>query len=207
VKVQDTQPSFETGLLLAGDVQRRDIERQLSRWVAAGRILKLRRGLYALAAPYRTADVHQFLVANRLVSGSYVSCQSALAWHGLIPEHVPVVTSVAARRPTSFDTPLGRFVFRHIKRELLFGSRVENVFPAQQALVAVPEKAILDWIHLEPGADAPEFIREIRLQHTERLDLDVLESYAERTGSPKLRRAAIVIAKLAAEEQQDYESA
>jgi hypothetical protein len=102
---------------------------------------------------------------------------------------------------------LGRFVFRHIKRELLFGSRVENVFPAQQALVAVPEKAILDWIHLEPGADAPEFIREIRLQHTERLDLDVLESYAERTGSPKLRRAAIVIAKLAAEEQQDYESA
>jgi hypothetical protein len=46
------QPFFETGLLLAGAVDPADVRRQLSRWVRAGRVIQLRRGLYSLAAPY-----------------------------------------------------------------------------------------------------------------------------------------------------------
>ena len=33
-----SEPVFETGLLLAGDVNPADIQRQLSRWTAAGRL-------------------------------------------------------------------------------------------------------------------------------------------------------------------------
>jgi hypothetical protein len=47
------QPLFETGLLLAGDVDPFDVRRQLSRWVQSGRVIQLRRGLYSLASPYR----------------------------------------------------------------------------------------------------------------------------------------------------------
>lgn len=50
----------------------------------------MRRDLYAL--PDR--NPHPFVVANRLVSGSYVSLQMALAYYHLIPEHTAVVTSV-----------------------------------------------------------------------------------------------------------------
>ena len=39
---------FETGLLLAGAVDALDVRKQLSRWVKAGRLYQLRRGLYAL---------------------------------------------------------------------------------------------------------------------------------------------------------------
>ena len=39
------QPLFETGLLLAGDVDPAHVQRQLSRWVRSGRIRQLRRGL------------------------------------------------------------------------------------------------------------------------------------------------------------------
>lgn len=79
------EPVFETGLLLAGEVDPSDVRRQLSRWVASGRLFQLRRGLYALAPPFQKVLPHPFLVANRLVGGSYVSLQSALAHHGLIP--------------------------------------------------------------------------------------------------------------------------
>ncbi|MBU4385651.1 MAG: type IV toxin-antitoxin system AbiEi family antitoxin domain-containing protein, partial [Actinobacteria bacterium] len=59
------EPLFETGLLLAGDVDPAGVRRQLSRFTASGRLLQLRRGLYALAPPYQKAMPHPFMVANR----------------------------------------------------------------------------------------------------------------------------------------------
>ena len=51
--------------MLAGDVDPTDVRRQLSRWVTAGRLYRLRRGLYALAPPFQKVLPHPFLVANR----------------------------------------------------------------------------------------------------------------------------------------------
>ena len=65
-------PFFETGLLLAGDVDPGDVRRQLSRWQKAGKILQQRRGLYTLAPPYQQVNPHPFLIANALAPGSYV---------------------------------------------------------------------------------------------------------------------------------------
>ena len=93
------EPVFETGLLLAGPGDPAHVRRQLSRWVRAGRVQQLRRGLYALAPPWRKRIPHPFLVANRLAPDSYVSGLSALAFAHAIPEYVAEVTSVTARRP------------------------------------------------------------------------------------------------------------
>lgn len=200
------EPVFETGLLLAGDVDPADVRRQLSRWVKAGRIYQLRRGLYALAPPFQKVKPHPFLVANRLVRGSYVSLQSALAHYGLIPESVPVTTSVAASRPGRWETPFGLFDYRHIQPGLLTGYRQLDLGGEQKALVAAPEKALLDLVHLEPGADSPEYLHELRLQHLEELDLDKLRHLALDAGKPKLQRAAERIARLAEAEALDYET-
>lgn len=201
------EPVFETGLLLAGDVDAADVRRQLSRWCAAGRVVQLRRGLYALATPYRRGEPDPFLVANRLVAGSYVSLESALAVHGLIPEHVPVVTSVAAHRPGRWDTPLGSFMYQHITPRWLHGYQPLVVSARQTVLVATPEKALLDLVYLTPGGDAPDFLAELRLQNLEQLDLVRLEQLARRSGKPKLRRAAVTIAVLANREAMDFAAA
>ena len=79
IRVVGDEPVFETSLLLAGDVDPCDVRRQLSRWTSAGRLYQLRRGLYALAPPYQKVKPHPFVSANRMVRGSYVSCQSARA--------------------------------------------------------------------------------------------------------------------------------
>src|SRR6185369_8767235 len=99
LQIVGNEPVFETGLLLAGAVDPKDVRRQLSRWTKAGRLFQLRRGLYALAPPFQKIKPHPFVIANRLMPGSYVSNQSALAHYGLIPEYVPVVTSVTTARP------------------------------------------------------------------------------------------------------------
>jgi len=205
LKIVGDEPVFETGLLLAGDVDPANVRRQLSRWTRTGRIYQLRRGLYALAPPFRKVKPHPFLVANWLVRGSYISLQSALAHHGLIPEAVPVTTSVSAMRPARWDTPLGVYEYRHVKKELLFGYRGTDVGSGQQAFVATAEKALLDLVHLQPRGDAPEYLRQLRLQNLGRLDLDQLQRQAVRAKSPKLRRAAHHIVELAEAETQEYE--
>lgn len=57
---------FSSALLLAGNESVRQVRLQLSRWVTAGRLLQLRRGIYTLAPAWRKVEPHSFLVANRL---------------------------------------------------------------------------------------------------------------------------------------------
>jgi predicted transcriptional regulator of viral defense system len=206
IEIVGDEPVFETALLLAGDVDPADVRRQLSRWTRAGRLYQLRRGLYALAPPFQRVKPHPFLVANRLVRASYVSLQSALAHHGLIPEVVRVTTSVTTARPGRWGTPLATYEYRHIKGALLFGYSLTNLGGGQRAFVATPEKALLDLVHLQPGGDAPEYLSELRLQNLERLDLDQLRDQAARAESPKLRRAAASVVELAQAEALAYET-
>jgi predicted transcriptional regulator of viral defense system len=199
------EPVFETSLLLAGDADPTNTRRQLSRWTKAGRLYQLRRGLYALAPPFQKAKPHPFLVANRMVRASYVSLQAALAHYGLIPEYVPVVTSVTTARPGRWETPLGIYEFRHVKTDLLAGYRLTDLGGGQKAFVATPEKAVLDLIYLQSGGDSPDYLRELRLQNLDRLDVEELRRQAERIGSPKLQRAVELVVELGCAERQEYE--
>ncbi len=199
------EPVFASALLLAGDIEPGDVRRQLSRWVQSGRLYQLRRGLYALAPPYQKIKPHPFLVANQLVHGSYVSLQSALAYYGLIPEYVPLTTSVAAHRPGTWHTPLGDYDFRHIQPTLLAGYQRYAVSPSQSAFVATPEKALFDLAYLYPNADSPAYVRELRLQNLDQLNLDRLHQWVKVFASPKLARFANQVAALAQSESIEYE--
>ena len=184
------EPVFSSALLLAGNVSPRQIRLQLSRWVKDGRLIQLRRGLYALASVWRKEEPHMYLVANRLQRGSYVSTQSALAFHGMIPEHVPVVTSLGPGRPETLRNSLGSFQFHHLAPALLFGYSQIEVAREQFAFVASPEKALLDLIHMTPGADSVEYLRQLRLQNPDAVHKSRIIELAQRSGKPKLMRAA-----------------
>jgi predicted transcriptional regulator of viral defense system len=206
LEIVGDEPVFETGLLLAGEVDPANVWRQLSRWTAAGWIYQLRRGVYALAPPYQKVKPHPFVVANALMHASYVSLQAALASYGLIPEYTPVVTSVTTGRPGRWETPLGVYAFRHVKGDWFHGYRLVEVSEGQRAFVATPEKTLLDLVYLEPGADEPAYLAELRLQALERLDVERLARLARESHSPKLQRAAQAIAALAQAEAAEYET-
>ena len=201
VRVVADEPVFETGMLLAGKVDAVNLRRQLSRWTRAGRLLQLRRGLYALAPPWQRIKPHPFLIANRLGPGSYVSGLSALAFAQAIPEYVAEVTSCTGGRPRTHLTPLGRFSFRHLKAGLRFGYRQVTLGGGQTAFMATPEKALLDLIYLQPGGDDPAFLEELRL-NLDVLQSNLLDDFAQRCGVPRLVRAARRIGKLARDAPQ-----
>ena len=207
LQIVGDEPLFETGLLLAGDVDPNNVRRQLVRWVAAGKVYQLRRGLYALAPPYQKTKPHPFLIANRLVEPSYVSLQSALAHYGLIPEYVAVVTSVTTGRSTRAETPLGRYQFQHIQRDWFLGFASRRVEGGQEVYLATPEKALLDLVYLQPGGDKLAYLRALRLQNLDQFNEDMLWKLANDLGKPKLRRAAEnIITIMKGEAEDTYET-
>ena len=188
-------PCFGTSFLAAGE-SLSQIRLQLARWVRDGKVVRLHKGLYVLAEPYRKVKPEPFAIANALKSPSYVSLQSALSRHGVIPEFVPAVTSVTTGRPQTIDTPLGWFEYRHVSKGLFWGYERIELAANQYAYLARPEKAILDLVHLTGGGDDRAFLEELRLQNFDKLNSDILREYAERAASGKLRRAAVILEEI-----------
>jgi predicted transcriptional regulator of viral defense system len=204
LKLVGNEPIFESSFLLAGNVNPKLIRIQLSRWAKTGKIYQLRRGLYSIAPPYQKRQPHPFLVANHLQKASYVSLQSALSFYGLIPEVVNITTSVSTGRPERLETPLGTYEFRHIKTELLFGYQMIEL-GEQSALLATPEKALLDLIYLQPGGNSMAYLKELRLQNTEKLDKDLLRKQSEKFNTPKLQNAVKGILQLMSGKSEEFE--
>ena len=180
---------FRTGHILAGQTSPAQVRRQLDRWVKSGRVIRLRRGVYLVSDPYSKTSVHPFAAANALKKASYVSLQSALAHHGMIPEFVPVTTSVTAGRPEELSTRIGRFQFRHVRSALFFGFREIEIGRDQMAMLARPEKALVDLLYLTPRSDRVEYLSELRLERPPGFDLGGLRAAVERSRSAKIERA------------------
>ena len=132
--------------LLDGSAQRR--YNLVNRALRGGELVRLRRGRYRLAAPIAGSLPHPFVVAQALRAGSYVSFESALSFHGLIPEAVPSTLSVApGRRYEDMQVPgLGTMRFWPLALNPgYFLEAVERVVVDGQAtLVARPLRALLD---------------------------------------------------------------
>jgi predicted transcriptional regulator of viral defense system len=196
LEIVRNNPVFPSSLLLAGRGSASSVRRQLDRWVKSGRLIQLRRGVYSLAPPYQAEAPHPFLVANHLRKPSYVSLQSALSHYGMIPEFVPVTTSVTTGRPEELQTPLGGFLFRHLKKTAFFGYAQTEISRGQSVFLASPEKALLDLLYLTPGSDSPEYLTELRFEPLGGFDWHVLRMHAERYKSPKLKRAVELLSRL-----------
>ena len=77
-----------------------------------GEWVRLRRGLYMLAPQYQTQKPSLFYLANQIALHSYISLETALSYHGWIPEKVETVLSITATgRARAFHTPFGEFSY------------------------------------------------------------------------------------------------
>ena len=120
----------------------------VKRALQAGALVRIKRGRYVLANQYRTHPVHPFRMAQVLMVGSYVSMETALAFHGWIPEAVYSVASVTpGRKSAEIDHPeFGRFSFHpltHHKLAFLNGVN-RHTINDQTMLIAKPLRALLD---------------------------------------------------------------
>lgn len=162
--------------------------RRLTEWQEKGYLTKIRQGYYKFSNRI-IDDFFLMHTANKIYSPSYISLETALSYHGLIPEGVFATTSVTTKNTSTFTTPFGEFTYRNIKPEVFFGYSIirQNNVPAA---IAEPEKALLDFIWFKKP-DNDEDFEALRLNQRmlkETINWQKMINYAELYRSPALAK-------------------
>ena len=182
---------------LAAYAKPRDKVRAL---VKAGDIIRIKKGLYVFGEAYRRRPWSREVLANLFYGPSYISLDYALGHYGAIPERVVVVTSVTLSRSRRFETPLGRFTYRHLSpRKYAIGIDQQTSEGGQRFLIATLAKALADKIWTDrrftprSTAEFHAYLRDdLRIDPgvLRSIDLDLMDGIADQYGSRKVRLLA-----------------
>ncbi len=108
----------------------------------SGLFVKLRNNFYTI----KDSHPDYFFIANKLYQPSYISLETALSHHKIIPEVVYGNTSITTKTSREFETPIGNFTYRHIKTEAFTGYGLREA-DRYNVLMAEPEKALADYLY------------------------------------------------------------
>jgi predicted transcriptional regulator of viral defense system len=153
--------------------------RRLADWQQKNYIQKIINRFYRWTDQPLT-ELLTFFIANRIYRDSYVSLWTALSYYGLIPEGVYQTYSVSTHKTKTFETPIGTFVYQHIKSPLFFGYCIQR-WENKPILLAEPEKALLDTLYLNPQYKGQADLDALRLNWQTLADLvqpAIIEEYA-----------------------------
>lgn len=159
---------------------------KIARMLDSGELISLRRGLYASR---RDLDPH--CLAGPIYGPSYLSFETALAWHGMIPEAVREITSATVRRGNSFENDFGRYRYLRVPAAVYPIGILRITDATLPFLIASPTKALCDRIAREAGfrsmADVGRWLDDMRIDPDVQLDTDELDGCAANYGRPAVR--------------------
>ncbi len=165
--------------------------------LSAGDIIRVKKGLYVFGQTYQRGPRSREILANLIYGPSYISLDYALAFYGIIPERVTVVTSVTLSRSRRFETPLGLFTYRFLSEpKYAVGIDQRETEGGQHFLIAAPEKALADKVWTDrrfiprKTGDFRAFLHEDLRVDTDalrKLDLALVDNITRMYGSRKIR--------------------
>jgi len=119
---------------------------------AYGLIEPVKKGLYIAGRSLGADRPESVLLANHMLGPSYLSMESALAHYGLIPEKVFAITSMTTKASRKFQTNIGLYTYTNLPLPYYaFGLATVSLSKDQQAIMAIPEKALCDKIATTAG--------------------------------------------------------
>ena len=159
---------------------------KIARMIHAGELLQLRRGLYATQR-----EINPYGLAASIYGPSYISFETALSFHGLIPEAVYEIISATLKRPREFENVFGRYRYRTVPRKV-YPVGIERITEAGiPFLIASSTKALCDRIALEPRmrslSDVRRWAELMRLNEELEIDPAILAACAEGYRRPAVR--------------------
>jgi hypothetical protein len=165
----------------------------LKRAVGSGEILRIVRGLYCLDARFLRTRINPLELAQRVQGPSYISLESALSYHGWIPEAVYTVTSTSLERSRTFATPLGVFSYTRVPQSCFYiGVNRIVTEDGGSFLMAEPLKALADYVYVHhcPWDSATPVRESLRVdeQALEELDGSSFEPLLDHYRSRHLQR-------------------
>jgi hypothetical protein len=170
----------------------------IKRAIGKGYLIPIRRDLYLIKSAKR-GILNYFEIALIIYGPSYVSFESALSYHGWIPEAVRTTTCATVKRTKAFETPLGIFSYEHIPIKAFSFGVEQHQQDALTLFIAAPVKAIADIVYVRKRAwdsisDLYEDLR-IEVESFQSSDRKLLIELIENYPSSRVKKTLNVLLK------------
>ena len=119
----------------------------LNNWQKNGYIIKLGKGLYTFA-DHNVDKKLLYFAANKIIDPSYISCESALSFYGILRIEDPIV-SVNPIKSYTYKSQYGGYKFHKTKPELMNNYDLIQ-YNQHYFKIATVEKAIVDFFFFNP---------------------------------------------------------
>jgi len=147
---------------------------QVTKLIKKGYILPVKKGLYVFGPRANAVPYSKEILANLIYGPSYISKEYALAYYGMIPERVSLVTSMTNKRKKYFNTPIGDYSYQYINNfRYSTGITQIHVDQTRTVLFATKEKALADVIWQNNLLTSLDDLRQYLLEDL-RIDENVL---------------------------------
>lgn len=157
---------------------------KISAFLRAKDLIRVKKGLYIFGPTAAREPYHPEVLANLIYGPSAISLEYALAFYGMIPERVEVITSITNKRDKYFSTPVGEFTYRYLNPNKYAVGITRVELDARHAiLIATPEKAIADTLLFSCGRELNNLqeltdylLADLRIEtsHLQQLNLSIL---------------------------------
>lgn len=168
----------------------------VKRALKKGTLVRLRRGFY-LIPKEEGPPLDAFEMAQQLYSPSYISFESALSFHGWIPEAVYITTSATTKRNSFIQTPIGTFSYARTPLEQFFMGVDRLKTENSVYLMANPWKALCDYLYVrhKKWTTLADVQRDLRIEDSslENTNISPLKEISEYYDSPRVRKFAQMI--------------
>ena len=135
---------------------------KISAWLKSGQLIRVKKGLYLFGQTAAQTPYSKELLANLIYGPSAISLTYALSFYGLIPEKAVTLTSITPKRNKLFKTPVGYFQYFYLHpKKYPVGILLEKTIENKTFMIASPEKALCDQMHIVDQRIKPENIHEM----------------------------------------------
>ncbi len=118
----------------------------IKRAVSRGDLISIKRDLYLIKN--HQVSPNTFELAPIIYGPSYISLESALSFHGWIPEAVRTTTSASIKRSVEFETPIGFFSYEHVPPQVFPMGIAQHLSNGITLFIASPIKALADYSYV-----------------------------------------------------------
>ena len=204
VKVQNLRVFTREQLKCQFTCSSHQLNQDIHRWIKAGKLRSLRRGLYCISPAFRGPALHPLEAAQQLHPSSYISLTTALEYHKVLDwnrihdrynllRSLPepgVITSITSRKTLRLQNFLGAYYYHHSKPELYWGYQTQPVAPGIHSNIADSHKALIDLWYFYPAVWSSRIYRLLKLD-PEPIDTQTLQACLHTPHTPARMQASL----------------
>ena len=177
----------------------------ITKLVQNGWLVRIKRSLYAISdfSSRGYLDLSPYAVASLLLPESYVSFESALAYHGLFDQLTHKTVSISLKMHKSVELSGVTYIFIKTKPDYFFGWQ-DVVIGSLSAKLATPEKALVDMVHFHKSQYSIDLVIEKLVEHKDSLNLERLNDYLSKQPATTIKTFGLVFDLLGIDSGEIY---